>query len=120
MIELEPKKKREELKKKREIKSMDLVEKYLGEANEKQIKAELEKMFNYEDPWNRKDMAWVWTEVKSMLDERWYGRARWIKKSQLKGRKVEYAKLSDGTIRIKFLDSEYDPRTFKWTNPLKK
>ncbi len=78
------------------------------------LKRKLERMFD-DDPDGR---AFVWVELKSKFDERMYGSAQYVTREKLKNRKFKYSQDSTGMIRLSFLDSLYNPKTFRWTKPL--
>jgi hypothetical protein len=78
----------------------------------------LESKFQVDLPWDRRDHAFVWVSVSSCLDERTYGSFRFVHKESLQGREFELSLHHTGQVGIRVLDSTYNPRTNKWSNPL--
>jgi len=76
------------------------------------IKAKLNQMMDDEN-----DQVFVWVDSKSK-DGMTHGSFTHVKREQLRNRKYKLKQMSGGKIGITFLDSTYDPKTFKWSKPL--
>jgi len=83
---------------------------------ENEIKAKLQERFNDTSGLAIKGTAFINVSVIGP-DNIQYGSYQIIRESSLIGRDVKY-EWYDGKPAIIVLDSDYNPKTFKWSNPL--